>query len=72
MPNNLLAGVKCPSCGNNSQFDIEATVVLRVTRDRAETASDTEWNPSNWCICGQCEFQAPMSKFTGKRRKLGR
>ena len=49
---NCLEGVKCPVCGGEGAFKIEARVVVLVTDEGTEDqGSDYEWDQDSYCEC---------------------
>jgi Zn ribbon nucleic-acid-binding protein len=63
MNTNILEGVRCPQCGNEDEFRIEALVVCTVTDDSAEATGDLEWTDESWCLCPRCEHAAKLAEF---------
>lgn len=64
MPNdNCLAGIRCPQCGNEDRFFIDAHVMCEVTDDGAEACGDTEWHGDSFCRCPVCDRHGPLKGF---------
>lgn len=62
---NCLAGIKCPKCGSDEQFRIEAKAMFNVTDDGTEHASDgaVEWDDGNYCECYACSHYGTVKDF---------
>ncbi len=64
MPNtNCLEGIRCPKCGHEDSFKIEATVVVLVTDDGTDDFGDCEWDDNHYCECGECAHSATVKDF---------
>jgi hypothetical protein len=66
MPNtNCLEGVKCPECGHEDGFYIQAKVLVFVTDEGTEAQNgEYEWDDSNYCQCASCKYENSLSAFT--------
>src|SRR3954469_16394959 len=64
MPNtNCLADIKCPQCGNEDNFRIEAVIVCHVTDEGSEPVGDHFWDKDSFCHCPECELDGKLSDF---------
>lgn len=62
---NCLKGVRCPECGSEDSFRVDARVTVQVTDDGIEDCGgDYEWSPDAFTQCDACDFGGPMSAFT--------
>lgn len=61
---NCLSGIKCPKCGNESDFRIEASIICKVTDDGSEPSGDHHWDDSSYCYCPTCEFEGRLTDFS--------
>jgi hypothetical protein len=62
--NNCLEGVKCPKCGNEERFRIQALIVCNVTDEGSEPTGDHEWDQTSHTLCPVCEFEDNLSAFS--------
>jgi hypothetical protein len=60
---NCLADIKCPKCGNDGSFRIEAVIVCHVTDDGSEPTGDHHWDKDSFCHCPECDFDGKVSDF---------
>ena len=60
---NCLEGIRCPQCGNEEEFRIEALVVCKVTDDGAEATGEFDWHDKSWCLCPKCEKEGDLEEF---------
>jgi hypothetical protein len=72
---NCLEGMKCPKCGQEDAFKIEASCLFIVTDDGTEDAGNGhEWGDANYCECTECAHYGTVADFTveewGKQRNL--
>jgi len=65
MPNtNCLEGVRCPRCGYEDAFLINALVTVLVTDDGTEDqGGDYEWDGDAYCACADCKFAGRLRDF---------
>ena len=65
MPNsNCLQGVKCPKCGNEASFRIEASIICTVTDDGSEPTGDHHhWDENSYAHCQVCETEGTLAIF---------
>jgi hypothetical protein len=65
MPNtNCLEGIRCPRCGYEDEFDIDATCTVTVTDEgTSDRGHDYEWGESNHCFCKQCCYGGELRTF---------
>lgn len=64
MNENCLEGIRCPVCGNNSSFKIEARVTCAVTDDGSVVEDgDHEWDDDSSCVCSNCGESGTVSDF---------
>lgn len=69
-PNNCLKGFKCPNCGADFEFVIEAKASFTVRDDGTDyDYSDVEWDDDSFCRCGSCGKQGKVKDFTEKKPK---
>lgn len=64
-PTNCLAGMKCPKCGHNASFKIEATCQATVFDDGVDYSVEYEWNAHSNCQCRSCEYRGLVGDFQG-------
>lgn len=64
-PTTCLATMKCPKCGHNADFNIEATCLATVVNDSVDSAIAYNWDDHNSCRCGGCQYQALVGDFQG-------
>lgn len=62
---NCLRGIRCPKCGNEDHFYIEASILAYVTDDGADMAkhTDMEWNEDNYARCPDCGESGVLGEF---------
>lgn len=66
MPNtNCLEGIRCPKCGHEDSFKVEATVLVRV-EDQGVTddLSESQFNADHYCECDNCHHSGTIKDFT--------
>jgi hypothetical protein len=64
MPNtNCLQGIRCPKCGHEDSFKIEATVLVLVTDDGTEDLGHSEWDADYYCECDNCHHSGTIKDF---------
>ena len=64
MPNtNCLEDIKCPECGNDSEFRIESTGIATVTDDGADITGDLFWDENSFAHCPRCEREGKVADF---------
>jgi len=62
---NCLEGVKCPKCGQEDLFKIEASVIVEVSDDGTEDqGGDYEWDQAAFCQCCDCDHAGKLADFT--------
>jgi len=62
---NCLKGVKCPKCGQEDTFKIEASCLFTVTDDGTEDEGNGhEWDDTNYCECFDCGYHGTVADFT--------
>jgi len=66
---NCLEGWKCPSCGNQDQFQIYGSALFDVTDDGSEAVGDHEWEGSSHAVCKRCRHLGTVDDFTGHEKK---
>jgi hypothetical protein len=71
---NCLKGVKCPKCGQEDTFKIEASCLFTVTDDGTEDEGNGhEWDDTNYCECFDCGYHGTVADFTieewGKKKE---
>lgn len=62
---NCLVGMKCPKCGDEDQFRIEATAMFNVTDDGTEHSGEgaVQWDDGNYCECHACSHYGTVKDF---------
>lgn len=65
MNENCLEGVRCPECGQEDSFWIEARALCKVFDDGIEESQDFEWDENSFCMCSNsnCKFIAKVKDF---------
>jgi hypothetical protein len=66
MPNtNCLEGIRCPKCGHEDSFKVEAKVLVLV-EDEGVThdLSPSEFDADHYCECNNCYFSGTIKDFT--------
>ena len=61
---NCLEGIRCPECGHEDAFRIEAQITVHVTDEGTEEGGDTEWTDASYCECAGCKHAATIKDFT--------
>lgn len=62
---NCLEGVRCPKCGQEDRFHINAEITVSVTDDGTEDMDGNYgWSENSACFCPDCEFNEILSFFT--------
>lgn len=61
---NCLEGIRCPACGNEDRFLIEATLIMVVTDDGTMPVSgDICWDDDSYAECSDCRVPAKLGDF---------
>lgn len=60
---NCLAGVRCPTCGNEDVFHIVCTTYAVVKDEGAETYGDMEWDDDSRATCAECHLTGTLKAF---------
>lgn len=61
---NCLEGWKCPNCGNEDRFEVEAITWVNLTDDGSEPIGDTEFSQDSLAKCPECETAGTVATFT--------
>lgn len=63
---NCLEGIRCPECGQEDEFEIDATATLLVTDDGWDLArySAAEWGRYSSIKCTDCGKLGEVAEFT--------
>ncbi len=66
MPNtNCLEGIRCPKCGHEDSFKVEATVLVRVEDDGVtDDLSESQFDVDHYCECDNCHYSGTIKDFT--------
>lgn len=65
MPNtNCLENIRCPDCGNEDRFRIEATSLFTVTDDGTDDYCDVQWDKDSYAECAECHRHGTLKEFT--------
>lgn len=63
MPNtNCLAGIRCPKCGSEETFHIQATVIVEAEDDGTGSYEDVDWT-GEYIRCDHCQRQGRLIDF---------
>lgn len=60
---NCLEGVKCPKCGHEDRFIINAHVTCVVMDNGSEVTGNHYWDETHSCCCGSCDYAATLKEF---------
>jgi hypothetical protein len=66
---NCLADIKCPACGNEESFRIQATTLALVTDDGTDELGDMEWDDDSYAECAQCLKAGKLRDFQPTRER---
>lgn len=58
-----LQGIKCPKCGHEDGFGIDATSTFSVSDDGTDDHHDVEWNGTSWVTCDKCQHGGELWEF---------
>jgi hypothetical protein len=73
MPNeNCLEGIKCPDCGQDQEFRIQANAVFVVTDSGTDSCSDVSWDEQSHILCSECERSGTVGEFSGAPKAKAR
>jgi DNA-directed RNA polymerase subunit RPC12/RpoP len=61
---NCLDGIRCPYCGSEDSFDIEAKCTVRVSDDGTDEGRGFEWDENSAIACTDCGHADRVSAFT--------
>lgn len=56
---NVLEGMRCPSCGSEGPFDIQVMMMVTVYDSGTEMSkhSQTEWEDTSYATCDSCYWE---------------
>jgi hypothetical protein len=61
---NCLEGIRCPHCGDEDAFRIEAQVTVYVTDEGTEDqGGDYAWEDESPCQCAACKHGGTIKDF---------
>jgi hypothetical protein len=60
---NCLDGIRCPHCGSEDRFRIEAKTVFTVTDDGTDDHGDVEWDDGSYAECTECHHSGMLKDF---------
>lgn len=61
--NNAIAGMKCPTCGNEGEFLITATANVTVVDHGVIDVQNFEWSDFDNCSCSKCNHGGVVGDF---------
>jgi hypothetical protein len=66
MPNtNFLIGIRCPKCGHEDSFKVEATVLVLVKNQGVtDDLSESQFDADHYCECNNCYDSGTIRDFT--------
>jgi hypothetical protein len=64
MNTNCLEGIRCPTCGNEDRFMIEATAWVEVLDSGIDDYEETDWTDDSSIVCQHCYHFGTVKKFT--------
>lgn len=64
---NCLDEIRCPRCGSERKFDIEATTIATVLDDGVDETHDMEWGDNSSITCRNCSHAGTVADFTVSR-----
>jgi Zn ribbon nucleic-acid-binding protein len=69
---NCLEGIRCPQCGHEDAFRIEAQITVYVTDDGTEDqGGDYAWEDESPCQCVACMHTATIKDFRIENQSAG-
>jgi hypothetical protein len=57
-------GLRCPECGQEDKFQIDATVTLTVVGDDVSSEPDNTWESSSFTVCLGCDHEGTAAEFS--------
>ncbi len=60
---NCLEGMRCPSCGSTSEFEVSAHVWAMVQDDGITDERDPQWSDDAATRCTACQYRSTWGKF---------
>jgi hypothetical protein len=60
---NCLEGIRCPNCGQEDRFHINAVITCLVTDAGSEPVGDHYWDLTSFTYCPECEYQGTLKHF---------
>lgn len=62
---NVLAGIKCPSCSSQGPFTIVGTATfLNVTDEGCDEFEEMSWDEESYINCNACGHNGIIEEFT--------
>jgi hypothetical protein len=62
---NCLEDMRCPSCGYYGPFNIEISVIARVSDEGTDVHGDQHWDNDSFCACCSCDHTGTVGEFAG-------
>lgn len=60
---NCLTGFRCPECGSEGPFSIEALSLFTVYDEGTDDHSDVQWDDNSYCQCVMCGDSGKVRNF---------
>lgn len=60
---NCLTGFRCPECGSEGPFSIEALSLFTVYDEGTDDHSDVQWDDNSYCQCVECCHSGTVLTF---------
>ena len=62
---NCLEGIRCPECGHEDAFRIEAQIMVIVRDDGTEDGGgDYAWDDESPCRCAECNHAGKIKRLS--------
>ncbi len=61
---NCLAGIRCPECGAEDRFRIEASSIFEFDDEGSGDHEDVEWGDGSYIQCQECQHEGTVKEFT--------
>lgn len=60
---NCLEGIRCPDCGNQDRFKVQATTIFELIDDGTDGHYDVEYNEDSYFECYSCGKHGTVKDF---------
>lgn len=63
MNTNCLEGCRCPNCGQDKYFKVQATSLFVITDDGSNNGYDIEYDGDSYANCPECDWEGTWGEL---------